>query len=647
MTDATLRAILDAMPGKFFLKDAKNNIILANRHVAESLGVHPEELDNTPTARWYPDHAARYYEDDKVVLRSGQPQLGIVEPLLVDGVEEHWIRTDKFPHRNDQGDIVGVIVFIRDTTEEAKVESALRASEQALRQSNEDLTRVLSSVSDYLWSATFGPDGTVTSRYYSPVVESITGRPPEFFEKNPDRWLETIHPEDRPRIEELAGRLIAGAEPALTDEYRIVLPTGKTRWVRDRVTARQLDDGSLRLDGVVTDISDHKKAKDEEARLDERIRQTQKLESLGVLAGGVAHDFNNILTAIMGNAALAREDVSPVSPVGKHLSVIESASERAAELCRQMLAYAGKSVLANTVVDLSQVVRETTTLLEVFVPKNATIELNFADSPLPVMADPAQVQQVVLNLITNASEAIDHDGVVSIRTGKRTCDPSYWASTYLGEPLPTGEYAFVEVTDTGCGMDAATRAKIFDPFFTTKFTGRGLGLAAVLGIVRGHQGAIQLHSTPGEGTSFKILFPLSSRPASAAKARTTSPDAWRGAGTILVVDDESTIRALAKVSLEAVGFDVVTAVDGREALDAFRRQPHDFALVVLDLTMPGIGGEEVLVGLRETRKDVRVILSSGYDEQDAVRRCAGDRPESFLRKPYRPRELVAAVRRVI
>jgi PAS domain S-box-containing protein len=375
-------------------------------------------------------------------------------------------------------------------------------------------------------------------------------------------------------------------------------------------------------------------------RAEEQMRNAQKLESLGVLAGGIAHDFNNLLVGVLGNAGLAMLELPPDSPARQAIRDIEMSAQRAAELTRQMLAYSGRGSFRVEPVDVSDVVEEMTQLLRRVISKQAQLSLRLGRQLPAVVADATQLRQVVMNLITNASDALgDRLGTITLETGVVEANRQMLASTYLDEELPAGQYVYIDVTDTGEGMDAATSARIFEPFFTTKFTGRGLGLAAVLGIVRGHKGAIALQSTPGAGTRFRVLLPatagiasLSIEPAAAALAQ--------GSGRVLLVDDEEAVRGLARRVLERGGFDVVEATSGEDALAQYNQEPGAVAAVVLDLTMPGLSGEATFHELRRLRPDLPVVLSSGYvpDEGSALEGVP------FLAKPYRPTELVDAVK---
>ncbi len=407
-------------------------------------------------------------------------------------------------------------------------------------------------------------------------------------------------------------------------------------------------DGIERIWSIAENITERKQAEEERRRFEVQIQHTQKLESLGVLAGGIAHDFNNLLMGVLGNADIALLDLSPASPVRENLVDIKKASQRAAELAKQMLAYSGKGRFIVGPLDLSEAVEEMAHMLEVSVSKSVVLKYEFDDNLPAVNADATQIRQVIMNLITNASEAIgDKSGIVAITTGAMQVDRTYLQETYLDENLPDGLYVTLEVTDTGCGMDAETRAKIFDPFFTTKFTGRGLGMAAVLGIIRGHGGAIKIYSEVGKGTSIKVLLPAVEAEAVPASGKTETTADWRGSGTVLLVDDDETVRAIGATMLGRLGMTVITVVDGREAVDVFRERAGEIDCVILDLTMPRMGGEEAFRGLRSIRDDLPVIMSSGYNEQEVIQRFVGKGIAGFVQKPYELKNLATVLRSVL
>jgi PAS domain S-box-containing protein len=391
-------------------------------------------------------------------------------------------------------------------------------------------------------------------------------------------------------------------------------------------------------------IAESKQAEEEKLALERQVRHAQKLESLGVLAGGIAHDFNNILMAILGNADLALDELSPMSPARGSIREIEKAAKRAAELVKQMLAYSGKGRFVVEPIDVGGLIEEISHLLEVSISKKSVLKHSLAENLPTFDGDVTQIRQVIMNLITNASEAIgDKSGVIALSTGAMDCDRAYLddinevVRASLDEPLPEGVYTYIEVADTGCGMDAQTIEKVFDPFFTTKFTGRGLGMSAVLGIVRGHRGALKIYSEVGKGTTFKILFPANELPdngfAVRRKDQAEGKD-WRGSGTVLIADDEETVCTVVKKMLELMGFSVLTVPDGREALKVFREHANEIVCVLLDLTMPHMDGEEAFRVMRRLHPGVTVILCSGYNEHDATQRFAGKGLAGFIQKPY-------------
>jgi PAS domain S-box-containing protein len=395
---------------------------------------------------------------------------------------------------------------------------------------------------------------------------------------------------------------------------------------------------------AVIDISARKRMEEEQRELQNRMQHAQKLESLGVLAGGIAHDFNNLLMAIMGNADLALMRMSNESPARVNVEHIDAAAKRAADLTRQMLAYSGKGKFQLLQINLSKAVQEMAHLLQVSVSKKAVLRYNFAPNLPTIEADPAQVSQIVMNLITNASDAIgEKSGVITISTGITHLDQDYLKTCILDD-IKDGPYAYVEVSDTGIGMSPETRERIFEPFFTTKFTGRGLGLAAIMGIVRGHKGTVRVYSELGRGTTFKVLFPTSGK----AVQPNNQPDGdWQGSGTVLVIDDEESVRGVSRMILEEFGFSVLTAEDGLRGLDTYRAHTDSIRLVLLDMTMPHLNGEETFRELRRVRPDVKVILSSGFSEQEATMQFAGKGLAGFLQKPYRAAQLLETVRAVL
>ncbi len=526
-----------------------------------------------------------------------------------------------------------VQAILREITERKRAEEALRRSEESFRlliERSPDLIAVHRG-GRVVWA------NQSCARVFRTDLANMIGR----------RVLDLVHPDDREVVRQRIVQQQQTGEPVAAMEERFVRDDG-TVWYGEVVAIPLEFQGEPSSIVVAHDVTERKRAEEERRSLEQRIQQAQKLQSLGVLAGGIAHDFNNLLMGVLGNASLALLDLPPEAPARDHLQRVEVAARRAADLTRQLLAYSGKGRFLVSPLDLSRVVEEMNHLLATVISKRATVHLDFERNLPPIEADATQMRQVIMNLITNASDSLgDEDGVIVIRTGLVHADASYLASTYVDEQLKAGDYVVLEISDTGCGMDAATVERMFDPFFTTKFTGRGLGLAAVLGIVRGHRGAIKVDSEPGQGTSFRVLFPRAGGAVEQSRAEERGTLGRVGSGTILVVDDEETVRSVARLVLERQGFAVVEAVDGVEAVELFRKQGSQIRLVVLDMTMPKMSGEEAFRALRSLDPDVRILLSSGYNEQEAVNHFADRGLSGFIQKPYTSSELTDRVFQIL
>jgi PAS domain S-box-containing protein len=457
---------------------------------------------------------------------------------------------------------------------------------------------------------------------------------------SPDYHTEALERRRRNKEDGLGGPL-AEMRYLRLDGSSFEVETRSTLIVYDGAPATQI---------TVRDISGPKRAAAERQEFERKLQETQKLESLGVLAGGIAHDFNNILTGILGNASLASLDLPEGSPALDNLRAITEGSQRAADLCRQMLAYSGKGNFVVQNLSLNRLVQDTAHLLKISISKNAELRLNLHPSLPAIEADATQIRQVIMNLVINASEAIgENSGVINLSTGVEQVDRDFLARSgmVISQEASGGPYVYLEVADSGSGMAAETRAKIFDPFFTTKFAGRGLGLAAVLGIVRGHKGALRIESEPGKGSSFRLFFPVATGDVEADAIAHSHNLAWQGQGCVLVVDDEETVRSTAALMLRRLGFAVRLAADGREAVEAFRAEPSRFTLVLMDLTMPHLDGVQASLAMRQIRADARVVLMSGYNEQEATSRFAGKGLTHFIQKPFEFEDLSKAIQGVL
>ncbi|MBA2539637.1 MAG: response regulator [Deltaproteobacteria bacterium] len=462
---------------------------------------------------------------------------------------------------------------------------------------------------------------------YGTTVESLVGKTDADFNSNVEE-VAHFRADDLEVMDSLQEKLIP--LEVITDSK------GNVRYLQTIKRPVVDADGVARhVLGVATDITAVKLADDARRALEAQMLHAQKLESLGLLAGGIAHDFNNLLVGVLTNADIASRKLGTSSPAAGSIEQIRVAAMRAAELCRQMLAYAGRGEVTVERINLTDVVHELAQLMLASVNKNATVKTELASRVPAIAADPTQLRQVVMNLITNAADALEGaEGTITVATGVRDLSARELEADCTKQPPRPGRYVHVEVTDTGCGMDSDTIARMFDPFFSTKVVGRGLGLAAVLGIVRSHGGAILVRSSPAAGTTCSVHFPVGT--ADASVDQTVIPER-----RLLVVDDEPIVLIAVKEILELEGYVVATAHTGQEAIEAFRREPDMFVGVLLDMTMPRLGGVDVMRELRSIRADVRVILMSGYERSRAAQ--LEQPPAGFLQKPFRSEDLLDAV----
>jgi PAS domain S-box-containing protein len=471
--------------------------------------------------------------------------------------------------------------------------------------------------------------------------ERIIGR--TVFEIVPDHTVaQAMHDDDQ--------RVLRGEVERIEREEPYVNARSEPRWAYTiRAPILGPDGKPEQLIGVSLDITVRKGEENERRKMEAQVQHTQKLESLGVLSGGIAHDFNNLLVGVLGNADLALDELPAGSVARDMLLDIRKSAQRAAELCRQLLAYSGRGKFVVERISLNAIIREMTHLLDISISKKVKTRFDLAEDLPAIEGDATQIRQVVMNLITNASEAVgDEVGTVAVRTGAEDCAEGDLANAWLDDRLPSGRYAYLEIADSGCGMDEETKRRIFDPFFTTKFMGRGLGLAAVLGIVRGHHGAIRVDSMPGRGSVFRVLFPAIEGSVEA------KPDLfsgglseWRGHGTVLLVDDEEPVRHVGERLLTRIGFRVLTARDGVEALDLFRQHMNELKCVLVDLTMPRMDGAELFRAICGIRTDIPVVLLSGYSEQEAVKRFDGLGLAGFIQKPFEVADLLDLLRKAL
>ena len=562
----------------------------------------------------------------------------------------------------------------RRQIEEARTADLIRSSEERFRLAQEAAE-----------IGTWDMDVATSRGTWSDNYWGIYGLSPNSCIPGYETWIALVHPEDRERVDSRIKAALQGEAP-YKSEFRIVWPDGSVRWLVGKASVfRDASGNPIRMIGVDYDVTEIKEAEQElqqmhdelelrvaartrelseaNARLEheiverarteaERLRlerqmvQTQKLESLGVLTAGVAHDFNNLLVTIMANSELALSDLAEGSGARDFVKRSVEAAERASELTQQLLSYSGKAQVSPKVLDLSLLVSDMADLLDVSTGSKVVLQLDLAKEPVPVRAAATQMRQIVMNLITNAVEAMPEGGVVRIQTSTLDSAPPSVGRLYRSGPTESVPYGFVAVSDAGPGLDRETCSKIFDPFFTTKFLGRGLGLASVLGIVRSHQGVIAVDSGEESGTTFTTLLPaVNGEPIRDDQPQVDS--AWQVTGKVLVVDDDQAVCAAASAMLQHLGFDTIEAFRGREAIDLFEQLHSEIRFVLLDHAMPEMNGAETLFRLREINPKVPVIITSGYSEPEIAMSSNEAHPVAFIQKPYRLDRFTKAVRAVL
>ncbi|MFH0730334.1 MAG: ATP-binding protein, partial [Pseudomonadota bacterium] len=522
--------------------------------------------------------------------------------------------------------------------EHNRAEEALRASEEKYR-----------IVADftYDWEAWSAPDGTY--RYVSPSCERITGHTAAEFLADPNLVVKITHSDDQSKvIAHYHAATHKSKKQDLEIDFRILTQGGEIRWISHWCTAVFGEGGQwLGRRASNRDISQRKQAEVEKEKVEAQNLQLQKAESLGRMAGAIAHHFNNQFQVVMGNLELAMNGLPlGVNPMENMLSAMQ-ATQKATEVSSLMLTYLGQSPSKNEPIDFSETCRRSLTLLKAAAPKGTVINADFPPAGPVIYANVNRIQHVLTNLITNAWESADQSrrGIgVTVKTVSHADIPASMRFPIDWQPIDSA-YACMEVADTGCGIAEKDLEKIFDPFFSTKFAGRGLGLSVVLGIVRAHRGAVTVESKPNRGSTFRVFFPVSAEEVPRQPHKAVQPPETEDGATVLVVEDEEQVRDMVKTMLIRLGFTVLEARDGIEAVEVFRQYLEDIRCVICDLTMPRMDGWETLTALRKLSPSIPVVLSSGYDKELVMAGEHPERPNAFLGKPYRLKELGDTIRR--
>ncbi|MEI6207463.1 MAG: PAS domain S-box protein [Desulfuromonadales bacterium] len=627
-----LRSYVDLSPNAVFVADENGRYIDVNPAASTITGFSAAELLTMNIPDLLPPESQEWGKSNfRQLLESGYSS-GEAAFKRKNGETGYWSLAAV---RLSNSRFMGIVT---DITERKQIEDELSRK-------NEQLQFVLDGSQLGFWDWNLVTGEVVRNERWAEILGYTLAE----IDFSTNQWTDLIHIDDRDYAWKSISDHLEGRTPLHKIEYRMYAKNGEYKWILDqaRIVKRDAEGKPVRMSGTHTDITESKIAADEKHAFEQQMQHTQKLESLGVLSGGIAHDFNNILAIIMGYCSLTKMDYETAE---NNISEIEKAAERAAGLCRQMLAYAGKAQLTKTRVNLSMLVDEMATMLKSTIPQNAAIKPVLSAHIPFISGDASQLRQVIMNLIINASEAIGKEqGEVQVSLVRTTVIAGQSDRDYHGKTIPSGEYVCLEVTDNGCGMDEETKWRIFEPFYTTKFTGRGLGMSAVLGIINSHDGALQLFSRLGHGTTFKVYLPVLKNDSAGDEEQTSSvaPAPWQGSGTVLLVEDEEQIRFLAKSMLMMFGFSVLEAVNGKEALELFRKNAADVTLVVTDMGMPVMDGYELFHELKILRPELPIIVSSGFGDCEVTSRIGSDNIAGLINKPYTPNQLRDVLRNAV
>ena len=459
-------------------------------------------------------------------------------------------------------------------------------------------------------------------------------------------WEKYVHEDDYKSSFTALVKLLRNKNETYTDEYRAKMPDGKYRWFfsRGKIVETDFEGRPLHIAGSLMDITEQKEAESKRLELELKMQQAQKLESLGVLAGGIAHDFNNLLTGILGNADILLYELPQNIEIQQRIIEIKRATKLASELTNQMLAYSGKGSFIIEQIDINDLIIDMNSLLEASISKKVALSYSLLPELPGFKGDATQIRQIVMNLVLNGSEAIENTGTISVTTSQAELKHPDIDSLTINHNLAPGNYILLEIRDSGCGIENDKIKQIFDPFFTTKFTGRGLGLAAVSGIIRSHNAGLIVESVISKGTTFKIYFPVSGETADPNKQVERKRPLFANKNlTVLIADDEKYIRDLTTKMLNISGYRVHLARNGREAIDVFRKNSQEISCILMDLTMPELDGKEALAEIRKIDPEIPIIITSGYCERDIVSKFSDEKISGFLQKPYSLEDIISAI----
>jgi len=627
-----LRTLMDSIPDFAYVKDRESRFISTNSAHLRTLGAQTlADVVGKTDFDFFPQELAQhYYEAEQEVMASGVPLEDDVEKTLDPAGGELWVMTYKAPLYDSDGTVAGIVGVSRDITE-------LRLTERALRESQERLRLILEGSGDMAYRLDLD---TESYEYISPSALKVLGfSRAELIEMALPGFLNRIHPDDREALSahrrDCQESRDQSGPPAVV-EYRFKHKSGSYRWMAESANLVREDGRTVGVVGAIRDITASKES-------ERAVRAASRMEATATLAGGIAHDFNNLMVGVLGNAELLRMRLADDDKAGRMIDTITQSAQQVAELARQMLAFARGGKYEPSGLDLNDVVAEALRLQQRAAPAGVRVEFKPEPDLWHILADPTQMAQVVTNLVLNAVEAIEDKGEVVVTSSNVEADEEV-ARTHAG--LSPGRYVRLSIEDTGHGMSADVVGRVFEPFFTTHFQGRGLGLAAAYGIVKNHDGHIAVRSEEGVGSSFAVYLPALEKrvgtPAAEAPAMVST-----GGETVLVVEDEEMVRDVIASLLERLGYRVLCAANGREAVDLAQAHEGDIHLVLLDMAMPVMDGIEAFPLLKEARPGLKVVICSGYGLDPATRRLLDDGAAAFIQKPFPVRRLAAKVRQVL
>jgi two-component system cell cycle sensor histidine kinase/response regulator CckA len=630
------RSLLERQIDLYYYNDLAGRVLMVSPSVAKISGYTPEEVIGLNVREFYASPSDRDSLERRVLAD------GFVEnyEVLMKKKDGHplWLSVNARLHQEETGAILGMEGVARDISEQKRTEKKLQDSESRYRRITEALT-------DYIYTVQVDA-GKSGETCHGPGCIGVTGYSVEEFAADPNLWLRMVPEDDRPAVEAQARRILEASETAAL-EHRIIRKDGAVRWVRNTPVLRLDEQGVLQAyDGLISDITERKQAEEESEKLHALFNQAQKMESVGRLAGGVAHDFNNMLSVIIGHTEMALEQTNPSQPLFADLEEILHAAERSADLTRQLLAFARQQTITPTVIDLNQTVEGMLRMLQRLIGEDIELSWSPGTDIWPIKMDPSQIDQILANLCVNARDAIASVGRVTIETNTAVFDTLY-CSTHPGAVF--GEYVLLTVGDNGCGMDKETLAKLFEPFFTTKEMGKGtgLGLATVYGIVKQNNGYITVHSEPAVGSVFKIYLPRHKGEAVRERRNKQAERAVRGKETILLVEDEPAIVQMTTTMLKRLGYTVLVPSSSGEAVGLAERYGGEIDLVVTDVVMPEINGWDLTNRLLSLYPKMKRLFMSGYPADIIVHHGVLKESISFIQKPFSMKDMAAKVREVL